>query len=269
MKVSVICLTRNINTLLKTCIQSLIDHNDKSNYHFHIADTGSSPEDIQKFHDHFSGKIDYTLHDNVKYNFAKNCNWLVQNSSEPILYFLNDDIEFRNNLPDNMLKWVQSSDKFGAVGCVMRYPNGTIQHAGQVIFKSYRNPLGWEVSHAFLKHDDISVAFSKQIAVKAFGITGGNLMITRQTFNEAGTFNEGYEYCFEDVELNVKLLANGKINVCVINDENMKRLDCIHHESLTRREQGQQNPHRNDVLRLAECIKQNYNFISPYMMELK
>jgi GT2 family glycosyltransferase len=269
MKVSVICLTRSINTLLRTCIQTFIDHNDKSNYHFHIADTGSPKEDIESFRNHFTGVINFTLHEDVKYNFGTNCNFLVDNSTEPILYFLNDDIEFKDNLPDTMLRWTVSSNNYGAIGCVMRYGNGTIQHVGQLIFSSQRNSLGWEMSHAFLKFEDLPEKVSSQIAIKAFGITGGNLMVTREHFLQAGKFNPAYEHCFEDVELNIKLLAMGKVNVCIINDDKMNRLECIHYESVTRREQGQLNPHRNDVLRLHECIRNNLTVIKPYMMELK
>jgi GT2 family glycosyltransferase len=63
-------------------------------------------------------------------------------------------------------------------------------------------------------------------------------MIRKNTFINAGMFNENYNECFEDVELNMKLVTMGYKNYC------HSDLVAYHYESQTRN----QDVNKNDKL---------------------
>ena len=59
------------------------------------------------------------------------------------------------------------------------------------------------------------------------------MMIKKEIFNKIGGFNQGYQECFEDVELNIDCLSRNLKNYFVPDAV------CYHYESQTRNKSGE------------------------------
>ncbi len=134
----------------------------------------------------------------------------------------------------------EQGKKIGTVGAVLLYSNGTVQHYGIKRFKRGFTHIGLrkELSHAM---DNFKQG-------EYIGNTFAFCLIPRETWEDVGGLNEGYEICFEDVEFNLHCLKSGYHNI-------MSRATCFHYESQTR---GKKTS-REDVKRIQEYWKEMFN----------
>jgi GT2 family glycosyltransferase len=86
------------------------------------------------------------------------------------------------------------------------------------------------------------------------GSTGAFLMISKKLFFEVGKFNEEYVDSLEDVELNMRCLANNKTNYFVGDAV------CYHLESQTR-DISKGNINQSDYQRLSQYINKEPNHV--------
>lgn len=80
------------------------------------------------------------------------------------------------------------------------------------------------------------------------GNTGAFLMMKTELFNKVGGFPEQYNVCFEDVHLNWKVLAEGKM--CLTCND----VSAVHFESSTRK-QADMQPDLMTLSRAFEAYK--------------
>lgn len=238
MAVDVIILTKDKTEYLFKCLDS-IRNNTNIDHHIYIGDTGSSDDSINKIvqycKQHYPEKNISLIRYNY-YSFAKNNNHIVNNhSTSDVVLFCNNDIEFTDPCVDEMYKVIVDNDKIGSVGCKLVFPNGTVQHAGQVAWTEEKQNEEWskyfdkdklEVSHRGIGQQDTSNLFSSRDSV--MGNTGAMMMINKQVFVDVGGFPEEYMECFEDVELNMRLKLAGYNNTYI------GYVKATHHESTTR-----------------------------------
>ena len=224
-KVAVIIPSKNNLEMLFNCVDSFYEHCDKSMFDVFIADTGSSKEIIEEIRNKYSNNnvkvIEYDY-----FNFAKINNDVVKNyvSKEyDFILFVNDDIKILNNVIYEMVKTIKSDPKTGTVGARLHYENNTIQHNGVFLYfkQSDRSIV---VTH---KNKNSYYNYAKDNS-NVIGNTAALMMIRKELFINCGMFNEQYDYCWEDVELNLKIKVKGLNNV--ING------NCVayHYESVTR-----------------------------------
>lgn len=230
-KVAIIIPTKNKTKLLFQTITSFYDNCDSNYFDIFIADTGSDSDDlinvrefISKFNNIKLIKYDY-------YNFGKINNDVVKNHLDEtyeFILFSNNDIKIMNDVIYGMLKTIKSDKKIGTVGCRLHYGDNTIQHDGMILYFKSNQIL---ISHRNLRHYH-NHSIGETLTV---GNTGGLMMIKRKLFNSIGGFNESYQSCLEDVELNLTLLTKGFKNVTCGN------LVAYHYESQTRNDDVNDN----------------------------
>jgi GT2 family glycosyltransferase len=123
-----------------------------------------------------------------------------------------------------MLQIFKDNPRTGTVGCRLHFADNTIQHDGILVAKSKDNKLN--LSHINFKNYYNYYNNTKEV----IGNTGGLMLIRKNVFENIGLFNENYISCFEDVELNIKLVS--------INLKNYVCSKCVayHYESQTRKE---------------------------------
>jgi GT2 family glycosyltransferase len=126
-----------------------------------------------------------------------------------------------------MLNVFKTKPKVGTVGCRLHYEDNTIQHDGILVYLKLSN----KSLIADNKNKGSYYNFNKDIT-NVIGNTGGLMMINTNTFKQIGMFNEEYIDCFEDVELNLKLLLVGFENY------NVGTHSAYHYESKTRYVEG-------------------------------
>jgi GT2 family glycosyltransferase len=126
-----------------------------------------------------------------------------------------------------MLNVYNTKPKVGTIGCRLHYEDNTIQHDGILVYLKLSNKSLTIVN----KNRWAYYNYNKDIT-NVIGNTAGLMMINTNTFKQIGMFNEEYIDCFEDVELNLKLLLVGFENY------NIGTHTAYHYESKTRNIEG-------------------------------
>jgi GT2 family glycosyltransferase len=208
-KVAVIIPTKGKVEMLLDCINSLYKHCNPNLFDVFIADTGSSDSEKQLIKDNTQHIGNINLIEYDYYNFAKINNDVVKNhisDKYEFLLFCNNDIKILNNVIYGMLKIFKEKNKVGTVGCRLHFEDNTIQHDSILLVLDKTKNLG-------LTHRSLGNYFNYHINTSEVpGSTAALMMIRKKIFMSCGMFNENYETCFEDVELNLKCLTLGLKN---------------------------------------------------------
>lgn len=233
-KVAVIIPTKSKLDVLFRCLDSFREKTKYENYKIYIADTGSSEEELKEIED-YTKRYNTERYKLIKYdyyNFARINNDVVRyhiDSDTEVLLFSNNDIELINDALSVMVdQYSKHKNEVGTIGARLHYPNKTVQHAGVVMGVNRQNQL--LLSHRGLRS---YYNYEPKMVYNVFGSTGAFLLINKEQFLKT-CFNENYNECFEDVELNIQQILNNKHNIFCGDAV------CIHHESLTRGEGKQQ-----------------------------
>jgi GT2 family glycosyltransferase len=206
-KVAVIIPTKGNVNMLCECVKSFYDHCNQDYFEIFIADTGSTDAEKEWIQNNILnlGFINFIEYD--YYNFAKINNDVVKNhvtDNHEFLLFCNNDIKILNNIIYGMLKIFKEKPKAGTVGCRLHFEDNTIQHDGVIINKIISN------NRLNVSHSNIESYYLYTNSVKeVLGNTAALMMIRKNLFNKIGGFNEIYNTCFEDVELNLTSKLNG------------------------------------------------------------
>ncbi|MEN9799828.1 MAG: hypothetical protein RL653_3525 [Pseudomonadota bacterium] len=163
---------------------------------------------------------------NHPFNYSAINNFGARHARGDLLVFLNNDVEVVDpGWLDELVSQAQRPD-VGAVGPLLLFPDGAIQHAGVVL------GLHGFAGHPFWRFPD-------QAQMTPFGhaywarnllaVTGACLAVRRPLFDAVGGFDERFEVCGSDVELCLRLGAGGRRVVYT------PHARLLHHESASRR----------------------------------
>jgi len=259
-KVAIIIPTKNKIELLFQTITSFYDNCDSNYFDIFIADTGSDVDNLVKIKEFISKFNNIKLVEYDYYNFGRINNDVVKNHLDEtyeFILFSNNDIKVMNDIIYGMLKTMKSDKKIGTVGCRLHYGDNTVQHDGIVLYLKSNRIL---ISHKNLRHYH-NHSIDETVTV---GNTGGLMMIKRTLFNSIGGFNESYQSCLEDVELNLTLLTKGLKNITCGN------LVAYHYESQTRNDdENDVEKSKNDYKdRLIVFISNNLNKLKKHIISI-
>jgi GT2 family glycosyltransferase len=253
-KVAVIIPTKSKVEMLQDCINSFYQHCNSELFSIFIADTGSSDEEKEWIKENILNLGDITLIEYDYYNFAKINNDVVKNyvgNQFGYLLFCNNDIKLLNNVIYNMLLVFKENNNVGTVGARLHFEDNTVQHGGITIFSNKNNPIN--LTHIGFKSYYGYHTHKKEV----IGNTGALLMVKKMLFEKMGMFNEKYNECFEDVELNLSFIINNYKNMISNNSV------AYHYESKTRHDSIDKNEKQsidyNNIL--LPFINQNINKI--------
>jgi GT2 family glycosyltransferase len=226
-KVAIIIPTKGKIEILFDCIKSYFDNCDMNIFEIFIADTGSTDDEKTQIKNFISEYNNINLIEFDYYNFAKINNEVVKNyldNKHEFILFSNNDIKIMNDILSGMLQIFKENPRTGTVGCRLHFEDNTIQHDGIFVAKSKTNNL--TLSHINFKNYYNYFNNTKEV----IGNTGGLMLIRKNVFENIGLFSENYLSCFEDVDLNIKLVS--------INLKNYICGKCVayHYESQTRKE---------------------------------
>lgn len=210
--VSIIIPTRDRRELLEPCVNSIFEKTVHKNYEIIIMNNNSrDPETLE-----WLEKI-VRLHDRVRvvdapyeFNWSKINNHGVCHARGEILVFLNNDTtvissEWLTRLAEKAMR----SD-VGTVGGLLLYDDDTVQHAGVVV------DMGGWADHVFKGCCPIhygSPYISPLVTRNVSSVTGACLAISRNSFDGLGGFNEQFIICGSDIDLSLRALKKGYVNV--------------------------------------------------------
>jgi GT2 family glycosyltransferase len=231
--VSIIIPTTGKLELVRACIESLMTLTDYARYEIIILDNsrGKNPEGIAYLRE----KGLQIIVNNDAFNWSKLNNLGAKHAKGSLLLFLNDDIEITE------AGWLKAMVKeaiqpgVGAVGAMLLYDNGAIQHAG-VILVNY----GGYAMHLFAKLQPGAGIYLglDNIVREITANTGACLLVARSKYEEMGGFEEDLAIVSNDVDFCLRLSQRGYRNIWT------PACQLIHHESISRKNM----PHLEDEL---------------------
>lgn len=231
-KIQMITLTRNGIQNLKNFNNS-IDPETRKLFDWTIVDNESLEETSN-----YAKEISDTYTRNDKnLSFSESNNKASRLSDSEYILLANDDLIFMEQCKDPvspLVNLLDSDPEIGCAGSLLMFPDYTIQHCGVVFMKNDRaikNKIVDTPTHANYR---VPIQRpSVQNYCKEYreyqSVTAAFMMVRRSIFEEILGFCEDYWYCFEDVDLCLKIRDLGKKIVYCPESQ------LIHNESSTRK----------------------------------
>ncbi|MFZ0616826.1 MAG: glycosyltransferase family 2 protein [Chthoniobacterales bacterium] len=215
-KISIIIPTRDQAELLERCLHSLRDRSTYPDYEILIIDNGTTEPKTLRLLEGLEWAINTRV---LKYpgpfNFSAMINRGAEEAKGSILCLLNNDTEVIS--PD----WMETmaaelmKEGVGVVGALLLFPNGTIQHAGDVVG-----------GRDCVRHLDSTPDID---AYDVEAVTGACLMTRRDLFLKLGGLDEvNFPVAFNDTDYCLRVREAGQGVICT------PRARLLHHEMKTR-----------------------------------
>lgn len=208
--VSIIIPTRNGLELLEQCVKSVLNKTAYAPYEIIVVDNqsddGTTLEYLRQLEQDGSARV---LHYDAPFNYSAINNFAVNHAKGEFLCLLNNDIEaIRADWLEELVSQAARPET-GAVGAMLYYPDGNIQHAG-VLLKGkevathffYRMPAGL-----------LDTRLRAQMVQNLSAVSAACLVIEKKKFLLAGGFDENLTITCNDIDLCLKLVKAGYWNI--------------------------------------------------------
>ncbi len=208
--VSIIIPSKDNAELLDSCLQSIRDVTRGVEPEIIVADNGSAKPETKAY----LRRLELTGMAQVipcpgPFNFSKINNDARRRASGRILVFLNDDTRVLS--PDWLVELASlaARPEIGAVGALLLYPDGTVQHAGVVL------GIRGIADHAFRHESGDAAGYMDLMRCRreVTAVTGACLAVSAAHFDAVGGFDEALAVTANDMDLCLRLRTQGLINI--------------------------------------------------------
>ncbi|MFO1120627.1 MAG: glycosyltransferase, partial [Rhodospirillales bacterium] len=191
------------------CLSSLLTETRYADFEVLVAvdeNNAAIPERRQLL-DEFSRdpKVRVLTYPPAPFNYSRVNNRAARSAHGTLLCLLNDDIQVTN--PDWLEVMVSRAclDGVGAVGAMLYYPDGRMQHAGVIIGS------GGTANHAHHGLPRGSGGYFARAALEQdlSAVTAACLVVRREVFEALGGLDEGFEVAFNDVDFCLRVRRAG------------------------------------------------------------
>ncbi len=225
--VEIVVLFRDKPELTERCVRSVLDRSTYAGpLRVQLVDNGSTDPQVPLMLARLTADERVTsVRDDRPFNYAALNNAAVARSAAEIVLLLNNDTEVRTaDWIERMLEHAQQPD-VGAVGALLVYDDGTVQHAGAAI------GLHGYAGHPFQgRRPDEPTALGRADDAPRnwLAVTAACLMIRRAAWDAVDGFDEGFVVAGNDVDLCLRLTAAGLRALCLpdvvlLHDESKSR----------------------------------------------
>ena len=245
--VSVIIPTRDRVDLFATCIEGVYATNTTGTFEVVVVDNGSTQAETHEWLRNAKSRWkDFHVVDApVAFNWCRLNNLGMEQAVGDVFVFLNNDTESMHADWLARLADVASRPDVGAVGALLLYPNGSIQHAGVVTgFGDCADHIYRGFEPGVAGHLFVPPTVPRNVTA----VTGACLAIARARIEAIGPFDERYQVAGGDVEVCVRAMTSGLLNVY------LPDVRLIHHESQSR---SRRDP-EGDVRRLKALVADSW-----------
>ena len=225
---SIIIPTRDRADLLEQCLETVWATTSSARaegceIEILVVDNGSCEPETRALLNLWQKRIQ-VLRNNEPFNWSRLNNQAAAIAKSELLLLLNNDIEAINKGWFEAMAAQAMRPKVGAVGALLLYPDGTIQHGGCVV------GLNHAVDHAYRNlRPNHAVHRGRSRLLTGWGaVTGACLMVRKELLVRLGGLDEGLPVEFNDVDLCLRLVQLGYR--CVLPPEAV----LIHHECQSR-----------------------------------
>jgi len=225
--VSILIPNKDHTEDLRRCIESITDRTSYDNYEIIVIENNSVTDEIKEYYEtlkmhprikvvSYEGEFNYSAVNNFGASFAE---------GEYIILLNNDTEVITRNWIEELLMYSQRDD-VGAVGCMLYYPDYTIQHAGIVLGMGAHRTAGH--SHYKMAKENLGYMGRLCYAQNVSAVTGACLMVKKKLFDEVGGLSEDLAVALNDVDFCLKLRKKGLLNVFT------PFAELFHYESVSR-----------------------------------
>jgi len=220
-KVSIVIPSKDHPELIGPCLASIYAFTKYPNFEVIVVDTGTTDSSAKQILvSHPVRLVKFSR----PFNFSEACNVGARAATGDIFVFLNNDTTVVS--PEWLHHFVfhLSVSDVGAVGPLLLFPDGTIQHAGTVL--GPRGTADHVLRGSSPESDGYAGSLSSPREVSA--LTGACLAIRRDTFDSVDGWSEFYMTHYQDVDLCLQLRNRGLR--CIFTPD----VRLVHHESPSR-----------------------------------
>ena len=240
-RVSVVIPTRDRLDLLAPCVDSLYDKNDAERMEVLIVDNGSEEPETRAWLARMQERSNLrVIGAQGRFNWSWLNNLAIEVGTGKVFVFLNNDtLSITDGWLDRLAEYALRADA-GAVGPLLLYPDGSIQHAGLVVGGGdLADQLYRGIRPEFDDHAFVSPLLPRNVSA----VTGACLAVSRETLGQVGRFDERFPVS-GDVEFCLRARGQGLVNIYAAD------VALHHYESRTRA--GWVD--RDDLRRLAALV---------------
>ncbi len=205
--VSIVIPTRNRRELLEACLKSIQPALRKRRCEVIVVDNDSSDPDTLDYLSSIDGRQAKVLRVAGDFNFARLNNIAAGAATGEFLCLLNNDVQaLDGDWLEEMLGRISAID-VGAVGALLLWPSGVVQHGGVVLGPNFA------ATHAFNDRmkGDAGYGDLLRVAHECSAVTAACLLTRRKDYLDHGAMDEfRFPVNFNDVDYCLKLRAAGK-----------------------------------------------------------
>ncbi|WP_432535517.1 glycosyltransferase [Kineococcus arenarius] len=199
-RVSVVIPLFNRADLTGQCLAALVEHTPEDLYEVVLVDNGSTDGTAELLAG-LGG--DVTVISNPENRgFAAACNQGAAAARGDVVLLLNNDVIVTEGWLEPLVDVLDRQPDVGAVGSLLLYPDGKVQHAGVLLIDTPECPL---TAVNALRGADTTDSEALLHARTYQAVTGALVAFRREAFTAAGGFDEGYWNGLEDVDLCLRL----------------------------------------------------------------
>jgi GT2 family glycosyltransferase/uncharacterized coiled-coil protein SlyX len=224
--VSLVIPTGGKVELLRTCVTGILEQTDYRPVELIILHNSETRREVFPYLETLARDPRVRIVDaQSEFNFSHICNIGVGYARGELIGLINDDLEVID--PGWLREMVSHAVRpgIGAVGALLRYPSGHIQHAGVIL------GLGGVAGHAYLHRPRGDFGYFGRAAVlqNISAVTAACLVMPTAVYQEIGGMDQqDLPIAFNDVDLCLRLTAKGYAIVWT------PYAELYHHESATR-----------------------------------
>ena len=204
-------------------VESIVSQSTYQNYEFVIVADAGHDSDLEQRLKHIAGNRLQFVEWNKPFNFSEKMNFGFTYCSGEYLALLNDDVTIIS--PDwlEQMLFIGMGSNIGLVGAMLYFPDGTIQHAGQAVYRGAPSHIGMGQSRSSNGNED---AF--KVPREVTGVTAACALISKADYLRVGGFTSLLPGNFNDVDFCFKIRSLGMDIVIT------PYAELYHHESITR-----------------------------------
>lgn len=253
-RVSIVIPTRDHVDVLRQCLSTLFSKTSYPDFQVILVDTGSTKGETRKLYASYQSESRMKIVEyKEEFNFGKACNTGALAADGELLLFLNNDTEIlQKDWIELMAQWFERPG-VGIVGPKLLYPDGRIQHAGVML------GLGGMAGHIFIYgNENLGTIFGTDGWYRnVSAVTGACMMISREAFEKAGRFDDGYRLNYSDVDLCLKVRDLGYRIVYT------PHVRLIHHEGVSHGKRVPRSDFERASQRLIPWLKKGDPYYNP------
>ncbi|QKX15827.1 glycosyltransferase [Microbulbifer sp. YPW1] len=224
--VSLLIPTRDMLSVLRPCVESILSRSTYSNFEILILDNQSRDSATLAWFSevqNFDSRVRVLAYDHP-FNYSAINNFGVTEARGEIIGLINNDVEVITPGWIEELASLSQQPENGCVGALLYYPDDTVQHAGVIL------GLGGYAAHSHRGSPRGSQGYFNRLKVRQnlSAVTGACLFVRKSVYEQVGGLDEAYTVAYNDVDFCLRVQAAGYLNVFT------PFAELYHHESKSR-----------------------------------